>query len=351
MSTHALSPDCLALVQALRPCLQEAVDHGLRVRVGCSGGPDSLAMAAGVALSARREPALMATALVVDHQLQEGSGTVASRTVEALERLGLPARCVQVRVDPSSPDGPEAAARDVRYAALRAPDPDGEVPAIVLLAHTLDDQAETVLLGLARGSGTRSLAGMAAESGSRPRLVRPLLGLRRTQTRQACEDWGLHPWHDPQNADVRYTRARVRAHVMPMLHAELGRDVAVALARTADLARADADLLDTLATAELGKVLRIPARPGGFPRLDCAALAARPPALRGRIVRAWLSDRGLPPPGHGQTLAVLELVLNWHGQKGVDLTGAARVIHRGGCLEVRRREASVTGSGAVGHVQ
>lgn len=351
MSTHALSPDCLAVVQALRPHLREAAEQGLRVRVGCSGGPDSLALAAGTALLARRDPALMAAALVVDHQLQEGSGQVAARTVELLGRLGLPARRVVVSVDPASPDGPEAAARDARYAALRAPDDDGQAPGMLLLGHTLDDQAETVLLGLVRGSGTRSLAGMAASSGTHPRLVRPLLGVRRAQTRQACADWGLRPWHDPQNEDLRYTRVAVRARIMPFLDAELGRDLALSLARTAELARADADLLDALAAAQGERVTRAPSSAGGLPELDCAALAPLPAALRGRIVRSWLTGCGLGAPDHAHTLAVLGLVTDWHGQKAAGLPGGAEVVRREGRLAIRRRPASDAACGAVGHVQ
>ncbi|SER76547.1 tRNA(Ile)-lysidine synthase [Propionibacterium cyclohexanicum] len=334
MSTHALSPACLAIVQALRPVVREATQRGLRVRVGCSGGPDSLALAAGLAHWCRHESALLAGAVVVDHQLQFGSGEVASRTVAVLESLGLAARQVQVRADPDCPGGPEAAARDARYEALRAQGPDGRRPAILLLGHTLDDQAETVLLGLARGSGTRSLAGMAASCGQAPRLVRPLLGLRRSQTWRACADWGLDPWQDPQNGDGRFTRARIRARVMDFLSAELGHDVAPALARTAQLARADADLLDEMAAAELTKV-SLPAQgPSGLPRLDCALLEARPAALRGRIVRAWLAGLGEPAPDQERTAAVLRLVLDWHGQKGIDLPGGALVRRAGDSLEL-----------------
>ncbi|MFT8394812.1 tRNA lysidine(34) synthetase TilS [Propionibacterium sp.] len=331
MTVHALSPACLAVVSAVRGILDAARDGELRVRVGCSGGPDSLALAAAVAWQVRREPELRAEAMVVDHQLQEGSGQVAREAVQTVTGLGLPARMVRVSVDPQHPDGPEAAARSARYQALCSASPAFQLPDLLLLGHTLDDQAETVLLGLARGSGIRSLAGMAPSSGRRPRMVRPLLGLRRAQTHQACTDWGLKPWTDPQNRDDCYTRARVRARVMPMLDAEFGRDMAKSLARTAQLARADADLLDELARDALDELL-VPGT--SHPGLDCKGLAGRPPALRGRIVRVWLTRCGVLAPDFQHTSAVLGLVLAWHGQKGVSLAGGCQVVRRDGHLEL-----------------
>lgn len=325
MSTHALGPSALALTRALAPVVAEALDGGLRVRAACSGGPDSLALAAALAWHARREPALLAEGLVVDHRLQGGSGAVAEHAAGQLRRLGLPATVVAIEVDPTQGLGPEAAAREARYEALRAPGPSGAVPGLVLLGHTLDDQAETVLLGLARGSGTRSLAGMAARSGVAPVLVRPLLGLRRADTAAACADWGLEPWQDPQNEDPAYARVRVRREIMPLLEKDLGPGIAVALARTAALARADADLLDELAARAAERV----GRDGG---LDVRALLGEPVALRGRLVRSWLVASGVVEPGAVHTRAVLALVEDWHGQKGVDLPGGVRVVRERGLL-------------------
>ena len=329
MSTRALGPSALAVTRALAPVVAEALDGALRVRAACSGGPDSLALAAALAWHARREPALMAEALVVDHRLQPGSGRVAGRVAEQLDALGLAARVTAVDVDRGAGLGPEAAARRARYAALRGPGPSGAVPGLVLLGHTLDDQAETVLLGLARGSGTRSLAGMPSRSGTAPVLVRPLLGLRRADTAAACADWGLEPWHDPQNDDAAYARVRVRREIMPLLEARLGPGIARALARTASLAAADADLLDGLAAR---------AAPGlvGDGGLDAGALAAQPPALRGRIVRSWLVGAGVVEPSAAHTGAVLALVEDWHGQRGVDLPGGVRVVRAGGTRRAAR---------------
>ena len=147
-------------------------------------------------------------------------------------------RCFAVEVGTAG--GPEAAARTARYAALEAAR--GDAP--VLLAHTLDDQAETVLLGLGRGSGARSIAGMRPYD---PPWYRPLLGVRRSLTHAACAELGLTPWHDPHNADRRFTRVRLRTEVLPLLEDVLGGGVAEALARTATALREDTDALDDLA--------------------------------------------------------------------------------------------------------
>ncbi|MFT4108433.1 tRNA lysidine(34) synthetase TilS, partial [Propionicimonas sp.] len=261
MARRALGPATLLVVRAV-----EAVLDAPAV-VACSGGPDSLALAAAAAVvSGRTGPAVRAA--VVDHGLQDGSDAQASGVVAGLAALGVPAQVLTVAVEPDG-DGLEAAARRARYAALAAHASPGE---LVLLGHTLDDQAESVLLGLARGSGTRSLAGMPARRG---RFVRPLLGVRAATTRQACDELGLLPWADPHNGDARFARVRVRTRLLPALEAELGPGVAEALARSADLARQDADLLDELAAREAA------ANPG--PDLDCAWLGRLPAALRGRV--------------------------------------------------------------------
>ena len=218
------------------------------------------------------------SAVVVDHGLQPDSAQVAAAARDQLTGLGYAQVLVtRVQVDPAR-QGPEAAARAARYAALGAAAEAGG--ATVLLGHTLDDQAETVLLGLARGSGVRSLAGMAVRSG---RLLRPLLGLRRAVTEQACAELGLEPWSDPHNADPAYARVRARRDALPALEAALGPGIAEALARTAALARDDADLLDALAAE---------ADPG-TDTLDCAELVLTcPAALRTRVIRRWLLRHG-----------------------------------------------------------
>lgn len=247
MARRALGPATLAVVQAVERVAAAPL------LVACSGGADSLALAAAAAIVGRRRD-LPVRAIVVDHGLQPGSDEVAARVVQQLAqgvadvsmsgnrpRLApMEVSVVAVQVHTAG-EGMEAAARQARYQALESAAVADE---LILLGHTLDDQAETVLLGLARGSGIRSLAGMPARRGP---FVRPLLGMRRETTRAACAELGLEPWDDPHNESSGFARARVRHRVLPVLEAELGPGIAEALARTATLARADADLLDDLA--------------------------------------------------------------------------------------------------------
>jgi len=252
------------------------------VLVACSGGPDSLALAAATAAEAPRA-GLAAGGVTVDHRLQPGSDAQAARVAHTLASLGLdPVRTETVTAD--GPGGPEAAARAARYAALDgAADQLGAVA--VLLGHTLDDQAETVLLGLARGSGARSLAGMSPVSG---RYLRPLLGIRRAVTAAACAAEGLAAWADPHNTDPAYTRVRVRHQALPALAEALGPGVAEALARTANLLRADNEVLDALAVAEKE---RLSDADGA---LDAAGLAALPEAIRTRVLHQAAAEAGCP---------------------------------------------------------
>ncbi|GAA1426552.1 tRNA lysidine(34) synthetase TilS [Microlunatus lacustris] len=312
MARRALGRATLTVVQAVDAALTPA---DARLLVACSGGSDSLALAAAARQVAERR-GLPCAAAVVDHGLQAGSDLVAARAAETLAGLGL-ADVVVLPVTVTAVGGTEAAARDARYAALRSVAA-GDPPATVLLGHTRDDQAETVLLGLARGSGPRSLAGMAPRAAG---LLRPLLDLPRTTTEQACAELGLQPWSDPHNRDPRFARVRVRRRVLPVLERELGPGVVAALARTARLAREDADLLDALAAE---------ADPGTA-TVDCADLAALPAALRSRVLRRWLAARGAQDVGADHVGAVEALVLAWHGQRGVDLPGGT-VARREGRL-------------------
>ncbi len=314
MARRALGPATLEVVQAVEPALVTPV------LVACSGGPDSLALAAAAGLVGLRH-GIGVRAVVVDHGLQPGTAEVAARVVGTLDALGVPAVVCAVRVLDDG-RGPEAAARAARYAALEAAAAGEER---ILLGHTLDDQAETVLLGLARGSGTRSLAGIPP---ARERFVRPLLGVRAATTRLACSELGLTPWTDPHNTDDRFARVRVRRRVLPLLEAELGPGVAQALARTADLARADADLLDHLAVLELAE------HPAG--ELDCERLAQLPTALRGRVLREWLRASGIKDLAAAHVAAVGTLVTEWRGQRWVDVPGA-QVLRSAGRLRVRQQ--------------
>jgi tRNA(Ile)-lysidine synthase len=234
-----------------------------------------------------------------------------------LRGLGLdPVRSVSVTVD--GPGGPEAAARAARYAALEKAAADAGAAA-VLLGHTLDDQAETVLLGLARGSGPRSLAGMPPRRGL---FVRPLLGVRRSVTAEACAALGLSVWSDPHNADRRFARVRVRLDALPALEAALGPGVTEALARTAGQLRDDAEVLDEIA-AERGR---------RDAPLSAASLAGLPGGVRSRVLRSAALAAGCPAGAltAAHVARIAELVTDWRGQRGVDLPGGVRAARRSG---------------------
>ena len=287
---------------------------GSRVVVGVSGGADSLALAAVTAFVADRE-AYELSAVIVDHQLQAGSASVAARAAEQL--AGLKVTADVVVVDVGSAGGPEASARRARYDALERTSADA-----ILLGHTLDDQAETVLLGLGRGSGPRSIAGMSPVDG---RLRRPFLSLRRAETEQICRAYDLEWWSDPHNSDPAYRRSRLRSEVMPLLEDVLGGGVAEALARTADQVRADNAYLDDIAAA-----VESP--------LDVPTLAALPMALRSRVLRRGALEAGADGSALSAThVAELDrLVTDWHGQLRIELPGGIACVREGDSLSYVR---------------
>src|ERR1700689_222765 len=308
---------------AVRCCLSDLAEGDL-VLAACSGGADSLALAAAAASGAPRL-GLRAGGVTVDHALQAGSAQRAADVADLLGRLGLePVRSIAVTV-PASAAGPEAAARAARYHALDEAATECGAAA-VLLGHTLDDQAETVLLGLARGSGGRSLAGMAPRRGC---YRRPLLAVRRGATRAACTELGLEPWQDPHNADFRYARARVRHQALPALETALGPGVAEALARTASQLRADAECLDELAFAESGQLRGDCSDPAG---LEAGWLRSLPAAIRTRVLRDAALMAGCPhvalTAGHIDRIDALGT--GWRGQRWVDLPGGVRARRRDG---------------------
>src|SRR5450432_4737678 len=319
--------DVLVSVSAEAPEANAANPPAL-VLVACSGGADSLALAAAAAFEGPRL-GLQVGGVTIDHGLQVGSADRAAAVAVAITELGLePVDVVTVEV--TGPGGPEAAARTARYSALDAvAERLGAVT--VLLGHTLDDQAETVLLGLARGSGTRSLAGMAAATagpGSGGHYRRPFLSIERAVTKAACADLGLTVWDDPHNVDPAFARARVRADLLPMLEEVLGPGIAAALARTASLARDDADALDLWAATEYGSIVDADSS------LDAAALAALPAAVRRRVLRLAALSAGCPVGGLGAAhlVAIDALVTDWHGQGPVSLPGGRCAVRRYGRL-------------------
>lgn len=318
----SLHPAVAAVRLAVRRSLAD-LDPGRTVVVACSGGADSLALLAATAFEARRGGWRVVGA-TVDHGLQPGSAEHAARVVEQMAALGADETLTAtVRVETAG-HGPEAAARQARYAVL------GQVAerfeaAAVLLGHTRDDQAETVLLGLARGSGGRSLAGMRRSFDC---FLRPLLDVSRDDTVTACQVEGIEFWNDPHNDDPGFTRVRVRRTVLPVLEEQLGPGIAATLARTADQLRDDMDLLDDVADAAYA----------GLRDLPVDGLLAQPTALRRRVLRLAALDAGAPAAEllHEHVRAMDALLTDWHGQKWVDLPGHLRCRRHDGRLELDR---------------
>ncbi|MCU1546214.1 MAG: tRNA(Ile)-lysidine synthetase [Homoserinimonas sp.] len=320
-----LTPAIADVRRAVRGVLADSGPAPLAL-VALSGGPDSLALAAATAFEGRRL-GIRTGAIIVDHGLQERSGEIAAHAADQANELGLdPVLVTRVRIGLSG--GPESAARDARYAALD--DAARRAGAShVLLGHTLDDQAETVLLGLARGSGPASMHGMASVSARAPSTIaylRPLLSIRRATTVQYCVDAGLDAWTDPHNSDPSFTRVRVRTTVLPVLEAELGPGVVEALARTADQLREDSSALDQFA-AELIEDLADHAEAGLS--LDVPGLAANPAALRQRIIRLAVSAEFGVSLSRKHTLEVARLITDWHGQGTLNLPGVSVTRERG----------------------
>ena len=313
------------VVGTARKMLQDALaaaGYPDRVLVACSGGPDSLALAAVAAYFGRRGHVdghpVSVGAVVVDHQLQPGSAAVAATTARTLDELGLSPVTIRTVDVASSGAGPEAAARDARHAALEAA-ADEAGAAAILLGHTLDDQAEQVLLGLARGSGTRSLAGMRPARG---RLLRPFLGLRRADTLEICRVEDLEPWHDPSNTDPVYARSRTRVEVLPLLEDKLGPGVAESLARTAAILQLDADYLEDVANDTFERLRQ---QTGEEIILPEAGLRDLAPAVRFRVIAKAAAAVGGQQPSYQRLLAA-EALLRRQGSAGpVELPGAVSV--------------------------
>jgi tRNA(Ile)-lysidine synthase len=306
-------------VAAIRRAVREALQGLDRpVVVACSGGADSLALAAAVAFECAKD-GRAAGAVTIDHGLQDGSGAQARRAATLCYELGLdPVQLIEVEVGSSG--GPENAARQARYEALNRVR--GE--ARILLGHTRDDQAETVLLGLGRGSGPRSIAGMQVVDGP---YVRPFLDVARATTVAACTALGLPFWDDPHNLESRFRRVRLRREVLPLLEDVLGGGVGAALARTAGLLRSDLDALDEIAASVAAACLE-----GGV--VDALPLSRHPRAVRTRVLRSWAGAGGVGALTSVHMDALDALVIDWHGQIAVDLPGGYRASRRSGRLHL-----------------
>jgi tRNA(Ile)-lysidine synthase len=308
----------VAIRSAVKPFL-EKLEAGDTFLVAVSGGADSLALAQ--ALLIESQPlALNAVAVTVDHQLQVNSQLQAQKVAEQLKEIGY-GEVVIKKVVVTTDAGLENGARDARYAALN--ESVAETKAVkVFLGHTRNDQAETVLLGLARGSGARSLSGMAAENGN---LLRPLLSITREETESACKEWGLDFWNDPHNLNTEFTRVKVRREVIPYLEEHLDPGISRALVRTAALLRDDADALDLWAEREALD-------------LECDRLALLPKAIRTRIIRRAALAAGATPGKltYEQVGAIDALICAWKGQGEVSLAGGVKVERISGRLSLSR---------------
>jgi tRNA(Ile)-lysidine synthase len=314
----------LDLRNAVRPFL-ENLTAGDSAIVAVSGGADSLALACALNKEAS-DLAITLIAVTIDHQLQAGSADQAKKVQEQLKAMGYQEVIIE-KVSVVEKSGLEADARTARYAALDAI-AHAYGASQIFLGHTRDDQAETVLLGLARGSGTRSLSGMATVNG---KYARPFLQLTRAQTVAACEEVEITPWNDPHNANEKFSRVRVRNKVMPVMEEEIGPGIAAALARSAAILRDDADALDEMAQAVISRV--------DLSDLDCAALAELPRAIRSRVLRAAIYAAGAPSGSvSADHLSGVEaLITSWRGQGEASLPGGVKVARISGRLSLLAR--------------
>ena len=305
-----------AQAQQLRHAVTECIESG-PVIVGCSGGPDSLALADAAAWAVPHNGGAL-TVVVVDHGLQSDSAEVAEQAADACRAIGIDD--VQIRrVQVGTQGGPEAAARTARRQALLDVAQERGAQQI-LLAHTLDDQAETVLLRLARGSGARSLAAMQPCDAP---WHRPFLDLPRHLVHQVArerfEPLGFTPWDDPHNHDPRFARVRVR-NSMDMLETDLGPGLTANLARSAKLLGDDADALDVWAHGEFTRIVDTQDHSCSA---DLTALAELPRAVRTRVLR--LMHQHIVGVHEDLTFDHIQqveaLVSRWKGQGPTSLPG------------------------------
>ena len=302
----------VAIRNAVREQLQRC-EAGDCILVAVSGGADSLALAYATFIESA-PLAIRAVAVTIDHQLQEKSADQAAKVEKQLRAMGYQ-DVVVAKVKVSLESGLEAGARSARYEVLQRIAVEKSAVK-VLLGHTRDDQAESVLLGLARGSGTRSLSGMASENGI---YLRPLLSLTRAQTEEACTEFGIEYWNDPHNENLDFSRVRVRLEVLPVMEEQIGPGIAAALARSAALLRDDADALDAIASAEISR--------HNLTDLECSELELLPRAIRTRILRSAIYAAGAPSGSISADHigAVEALITSWHGQGLVSLPGGVKV--------------------------
>lgn len=322
-----LTPIQGAIRYAVRKTLQAHTKPGQKLLVAVSGGADSLALAAAVEFEAKKHGLLIAAA-IIDHGLQKKSDKVAAKAKATLQTIGFDEVVIK-KVKVGKNGGPEAAARGARYLALEQIQIQLNCD-FVLLGHTESDQAETVLLGLVRGSGPKSIAGMSEKNGA---YLRPLLEIERSQTEQFCLDSGISFWKDPQNNDTRFQRVLLRKKVLPYLEKTLGGSVAKGLVRTAALLREDDEYLNSLSQKAFKK---ISSKAPGVIKLSVSELEKLSPAILNRVIKLALDELG-SQSARSHVLAVAELVTNWHGQKPLTLPGV-RVVRQGQAITIKANQ-------------
>jgi tRNA(Ile)-lysidine synthase len=329
---YSMESALVKIRSAVRACLSQLLEEQPLAKsfgVAVSGGADSLALAGALALESKNL-SIDIFAIIIDHQLQTGSDTVAQECAKKLHSLGIDNVYIKkVKVDIT--DGLESSARRARYRELQTFLEEKNL-AVIFLGHTKNDQAETVLLGLARGSGTRSLSGMAR---SQEKFVRPLLDISRNETEAACDELSVKYWQDPHNEDKKYLRVRARK-IMPILEAEIGPGITDALARSAKLLRDDADALDGYANQFFEKV--------NPEEIEISELINLPKAVRSRVIRLAAYHLGSPPGSlsadHIQPIEAL--ITQWRGQGASSLPGGVKVERISGRLSLSRRRSEIS---------
>lgn len=277
--------------------------------IACSGGADSLALAWTSNVVAKRL-GLNLIAVVIDHQLIEESSKVALIAKDQCENFGIEKVVIKKIVVKDNKEGLESAARSARYKAFEELTLELNAKA-VLLAHTQDDQAETMLMRLTRGSGAKSLSAMKEVSG---KYLRPFLHIRKKELVDALEKEGISFWQDPANTDYRFLRAKVRNELMPKLIEVLGESAIESLDRTSDLLKEDNEALDSIALENYEKLDR---------ELNVEELIKLPAAIRKRIIKIAALESGvIPGPFSFEHIEAIDaLVTKWRGQGNVDLPG------------------------------
>ena len=307
------SPALWQIRKAVKPWLENDLQP---ILFGCSGGTDSMALALALHLESENKNVIP---VVVDHGLQPQSAQITINTIEKLKKIGFK-QVETAKAQVVITDGLEASARRARYQIFNQLI-DAYNAKYFFLAHTLNDQAESVLLGLARGSGSRSLSGMAVQNN---KFIRPMLKISREITTAACTESGIEIWHDPHNYDQRFTRVKVRQNVLPVIEENLGPKISEALARSSDLLRDDADALDGFAQEFFDQVDKF--------SLEVTDLEKLPKAIRSRVLRLAIYNAGAPigSLSADHISSVESLISQWHGQKEVALPGNVKVLRNSG---------------------